>query len=588
MKSMKTVSSVRYQIIKYMLFTAILLCVVFRLKNSIFPATTADEFGYMYHAAKMSGWDWKELVQYYPYYGIGIGLIWVPFFRVFSSTTLIYQSIVVLNGVFLALSFLISIKCADTLFKDWNKWIKLASCFCITLYPSNFFYARVALSETLLYLLFWICFFMLLKFIETRKVRWIVGLSIFSGYMILVHLRTLGIALIMLTFVCYFCVKNKELYRNIVVILIALLIAFGLSRFIQTVYYNSLGGSNSSNVANASIPIKGIISTFFMNVGSSIKGGMGHAFYYLISGGICGACGLIYIFKKNFLQFKFLLLKKDDIDCKNDIYTFLLIEFILNFIVFFVNPHESILRYDVAVSGRYLENIMGPILLCGFYFITNCCKIMSSYIEIYILGIIGCMPFLIRNMNNAVEPIFASDSAPALGGFFSFDMTNLSIDFSLIKILCITIGMFCFLGMICRIIMKKTGENKYIIGGIALISVAVYWSYLGIQSESNFTKQRLELYSEYKDMKVTIEEYGCEDILFVQDIPDSRNSIKYLQFLFKEKIIDVKKSEELEASDDKKAIFCNKNEHIMEFEEGYEVKEYTKMNLYLKKEYYEE
>lgn len=42
--------------------------------------TTTDEYGYLYGAARVLGWDWSDVMQYHSFYGQGLSILWAPLF----------------------------------------------------------------------------------------------------------------------------------------------------------------------------------------------------------------------------------------------------------------------------------------------------------------------------------------------------------------------------------------------------------------------------------------------------------------------------------------------------------------------------
>lgn len=51
-----------------------------------FPGSTSDELAYLSQAARYAGMGNASLMQYYAFYGQGISLLWVPFFRIYANS----------------------------------------------------------------------------------------------------------------------------------------------------------------------------------------------------------------------------------------------------------------------------------------------------------------------------------------------------------------------------------------------------------------------------------------------------------------------------------------------------------------------
>lgn len=575
-----------YTFVKWTLFLLIIILIIPRLNHSKFPGTSTDEFGYLYHAARFVGWNWDNLVEYYPFYGAGISILWLPSFLLFSNNPeFLYQSIVFINAILLAISFWISLKCADNLFPDWNEWIKLFSCFCIVFYPSNYFYAREALPETLLYLLFWTMILALIKFIDSYKIKWLLVVSVTSGYMILVHLRTAGLLIALTIFLIYFFLFNKISLSKFVPYLLIITSSGIALILIQQNYYQNLGGANAANVQNTQISITNMLETIITNLISSGIGCSGHIFYYLLAGGLVFFFAMLFLAKKSIHYLRSSIKNKKSCITNESIFLFLIFAFIINFVAFYVTPHEYIARLDVALYGRYMENFMGPFLLCGLYCLTK----KHNYYDLiapFMIIVIGSTAFLIRIFENANEAIFSADSAPAAGGFFAFDMSNLSVSFSVLKMVCVILFFASLISMVYRwgpVLTAKKGLPQRFIPIALLGLVFVYWNYLGISSEKSFTEKRTELYEEYDEIKQQILAEDPNEIVFIQDTPNSRNNEKYLQFLIREWEIQVEGSNYLKEEHDDVVFLCEKQEdyRILE-DEGYERHEFSRLILYLK------
>lgn len=572
----------KYNFIKMGMILFIMIAIVIRALNSKMPASTTDEFGYLYHAAKWSGWDWKQLVEYYPYYGAGMGILWFPLFKMLSSPTVLYQAIVLLNGVFLSISFLVSLKCSENLFPLWNRYLRLLACFVIVFYPSNMFYARLALSETVLYLLFWVNVLCLIKLLQTEDVRWGIFLGGICGFMLIVHLRTAGYIIALLLFLTYLFLTKTISWKHIVPIFMLIVAGFVGFLLIKNGHYDNIGGLNQANIQNTEISIAGMMEVILLNLRTSIEGSAGHVLYYLIAGGLCGLCGMKMLIEKTCFKITSMLNKRRCKDKFLDIYCFLLFAIAINFVAFYVRPHVTLSKYDVAMYGRYMENFMGPVLLCGLYYITTQGKKAMENIYLYIFLIAGCTPFVTRIMNSAYEPIFAMDSAVGVGGFFLFDMSGFSVQFKIIKMICIVILFVLGHWGIYKMLKIINKERLFII--CTVLFVGSYWGYLDITSEINFDMKRDALYTEYTEMSSLIKDNNAEDIIFIQDTPDSRNNIKYLQYLLRDRVIEVENSDYIDSFPEqgKKVFLCDSREELVGLEKrGYTLFTFSKLNLYL-------
>ena len=93
----------------------------------------------------------------------------------------------------------------------------------------------------------------------------------------------------------------------------------------------------------------------------------------------------------------------------------------------------------------------------------------------------------------------------------------------------------------------------------------------------------MELYYEYNSIKKEIDKLSPSNIIFVQNEPNSRNNVKYLQFLLGEESIKVEKLNYLESIGDEELVLCEKKDVLnILIEKGFNKKEYSKLDLYYK------
>lgn len=578
----KTYFRDRYNIATVVLFASIILLIIPRLLSANFPGTTTDEFGYLYQAARFVGWDWSDLMKYYPYYGAGMALPWVPLFMLLSfKPTVLFASIIVLNAILLGISFFVSLQCAKIMFPDWNKWITLVSCFAIVLYPCNYFYARLAVSETMLYLLFWLIIFILLKILDVPNVKWCLLLGVVSSYMVLVHLRSAGIVIGICVFMAYLFVMKRISWKQLLSFVLVLGVGAVIWLYIKNGYYEILGGLNETNTINTDISVTNLVKGIFTDMISAAEGGICHIFYFIVSGGISLFWGIIYIVKSGWQRLVEVIQKKDLTSKHEEIYFFLVFVIISNFTVFYIHSHQVISRYDVAVYGRYIENLVGPVLLCGLYYITVSLKWVKN-IMIYVLCVVAGAPFVIRIMENSTSTIFAPDSAVGLGGFFSFNMIDQSIAFSVLKIVCVAILAAGGYYVLYKIINYKRKKMIRYWGFAIVLFTSIYWSYLGVQSEINANVEKQKLYDDYLYIKNEIDASGGTNIVFVQDEPNLRVAVKYLQFLYRDITIQTVTSAELENEEfDENTIFLTEPKDVLDVsEKGFEEILCTRLRVY--------
>ena len=80
-----------------------------------------DEFGYWATAGYLNGFSWKDLIQLTPYYASGYGFLLSILLWIFPQPELAYKASIILNVVFLWISFYYLIRIGNLVFPDIKK-----------------------------------------------------------------------------------------------------------------------------------------------------------------------------------------------------------------------------------------------------------------------------------------------------------------------------------------------------------------------------------------------------------------------------------------------------------------------------------
>lgn len=497
---------------------------VLSLSYSKFPGTTTDEFGYMYFPALVSGWDWTEVISYHGFYGMGTGVLWIPLFLLFKGNPeLIYQGIVALNVFMLILCFLLSEKCAKKLFPDWDRKLRLLSCAIVTLYPAYLLYTEVAISETFLLLLYWILIYLFIKIYEKATAILIIVASAVSGYMILVHLRTIGVAGMCCAFMILAKYRRKINWRQMLLFFLILISFLGIWSLYKNYYYSQMSTISVVNQANSSVSILGFASQILENLSDWLERLLTRVFYYLVVGNIC-LVGALAFFK----QQKLYLPKNSD----NDIFLFVFLTFFANLMMFVIQGIETP-RLDHVVYGRYTEFLAAPVFLCGFYYLE---KQRLKTIVGYFFSILAILiiPFVVLQMRSAESMIFAIDSAVGLGAFFDMYMSSENLE----KTVAYSV-LFLILCWIFFAIIKYKVKRRNLASLLLIVFVGCIWLYMGVQAKNSFNDVRIGLYNQYNNVLEEVHDQDKEEYIYIRELDDYCAEVKYLQFLIPDKQIHI-------------------------------------------------
>lgn len=375
-------------ILTYLLPFGLLLFAVQHISVVRNIAIVDDQLGYWGVAAKLAGYDWSEMVSMTGYYGFGYPIILFPLFWLGEEPAVIYQLSIMLNLGMLIASFFLAVSCIRIVFPDINKTLQSIVCFLVTVYGNNMAQVYTAWTETLLYLLFWVVFYLLLLLDKRFTLSRMVLLVVICGYMYAVHQRSIGVCIavvivlgikMLITFD-----RKRMLFFGGVVISLALLLLLGITIF-KNMLVSTLWGCAEADVVSLTdyggqiekirglLNIKGLTQLF-----QSICGRI----YYMIAGTMfSGAFGFVYAFVRTCSYIRkggHCDVKKEEIKTQPGVFPFLFL--VLSLLaeigisaIFMYMDHS---RIDILVYGRYMEFVFGPFMMLGFGFLISCKSLM--------------------------------------------------------------------------------------------------------------------------------------------------------------------------------------------------------------------
>ena len=375
---------------------SILLSVIFiaGMKNAYGIGIINDEFGYWGIAASFAGKDWSELLSTTPYYAYGYSMIVTWLYHIFDDPTVIYRVALIMNVIMIVSSFWIAYKCGKKMFPHLSSECILLVCFAITVYSNNIIQAQIAWTETLLYMLYWLTFYVFLLIIEKTETKYIIIFACLNAYMYFVHQRTLGVILTSSIMIIVLLITKKISIKQVVFycgIIIALLWAGENIKadIIEWLFTNKeLTAMNNysgqvSKVGDIVHSLKG-----FMLLIQSV---LGKLFYLGLSTFLIGFVSLFLLAKQSlFGGIAFLKSKLKRMDDRTMIALYLFLSYMATFMIAAISMYQPYGRLDLLLYGRYMEFAIGPLLLIGivaaiqkkvklhFYIISIICLILTA------------------------------------------------------------------------------------------------------------------------------------------------------------------------------------------------------------------
>ncbi len=188
---------------------------------SLFP----DEFGYWASAARIAGYDFSEVASIGSFYSYGYSLILTPLLMIFKDSIICYRAAVVVNLCLQILSFFLMIGIVDRLAKELSKEVRLILSAVAVLYPSWVFYTQMTMSEALLFFLYTLIVYLMIRYLEKPTVLKGIFLALCSVYIYTVHMRTIGVLfsvalMVLLTFI--FDAEKRHISQLVVLLVLVL------------------------------------------------------------------------------------------------------------------------------------------------------------------------------------------------------------------------------------------------------------------------------------------------------------------------------------------------------------------------------
>ena len=171
----------------------IVVLVVMHIGHAYGVSTLSDEFGYWGTAATLSGFDWSGTLSNFPYYSFIYSLVLWPVMLLPVGATAMFRIALVFNAVMLVITFWISYACTKRMYPMLPGKFCTVVCAAVTLYSANIYNSQNTSGEVLNLLLFWVLFYVCLRFAETPKMCWATLLGLLAVLNFAAHMRSVSL-----------------------------------------------------------------------------------------------------------------------------------------------------------------------------------------------------------------------------------------------------------------------------------------------------------------------------------------------------------------------------------------------------------
>lgn len=319
-----------------------------------------DEFGYSATAAYYSGYDWSSVANHSAYYGYGYGMILSILMRLSEGNmTLYYQLGVALNILMLIGSFLISCNVGRHLFPDVSKYIIVFFACLTTFYSNTMCQTNILWTETILYFLFWLSLWFMLRVLERQSIIDMLGLSVTAAYMYMVHQRAIVIIIAVLMVMAVRSVISRDKKTGIIILLFLILL-IGADALLKANIKQEMWGNSLSDANDYSGQFTKIIDIFttWKGLRLFIIGVLGKVYYVLTASILFVGVYASALIEK--------IAKKDSAHAYVHIYLGLCLVGAIGVSAIFMLYGD---RQDTLIYGRYTEYVIGPIIMLGMLYL---------------------------------------------------------------------------------------------------------------------------------------------------------------------------------------------------------------------------
>lgn len=446
-----------------------ILCIDIKSEMTIHIAT--DEFGYWTGAANFLKWDWSNCASLNSYYSFGYSIFLLPILAVVKNPVLSYKTAILLNIIFIELSFFKLFKIFRKIFNETNEQFVLFSSFIVMCYSANIINVKLTLSECCLTFCFISVVEKLLSYLSKRKIQDLILLFLYGCMAFCIHMRAIVILIALvfcITIFTYYDVKFKKIITGTTIFLIialTIIIEENIKSNLinmqylnnQLVSFNDISGQ--VNKLSFLLSKEGILA-FIAGFAGRIYY-LGYATLLLIYFGVYSCIKeLIKSFKK----------KQHEIFCLHMFFLLSLLFAISVSDIFMINLRQA--RTDALFYGRYSEYVIVPIIMIGikeFWTNKKKVKLTFAFSIIQLVLSLAVSRFVVFYQMNGMLDI----SIPALYYWVKFN--NYDVCAYISSGIFVASISFC----LCIIGYKKNNKINYF---FIAMCFALYWIFLGHNS----------------------------------------------------------------------------------------------------------
>ena len=517
------------------LIIIVLCCLNIRKLDYIFIIN--DEFGYWAQAVSAVGFDWKDLIVETPFYSWGYSLCLIPIVAFLPTPELWYKVAIILNVLFLILSYFLCAGCGKRLFPKADRTLICMASLVTIIYPGNIVYAQATWTETLLVLLMWVETYLIISLDERFRFRNFVAAIAVLLYMYAVHPRSIGIIVAGILFLGVIIVKHKKNIGCFLMLGVLMMIGYKLVGTVNNYQLATLWDNSETSALNNVVLDQNTLGGYFDRLANQtlmLLSSLGGKYIYLvIATGLTLPVAIGQIAKETIKNIK----NKNLFDGCMIGKWWGVTSIGLMWGVCSLQMNDWKIRKDCIVYGRYMENAIGPILFIGIMYVIVLAKQIRIELLISVVSlIIGMYPVYKCIMK--ADGWFNVICSPVVGAFFQImEESKSAIALIIVMMTVLAIALFY---SISQEVFKKRAV-------IVIIFFLACFSMLGYHAGKYGLNIRNTVDCRTVPLRdKVVKDMADSEIYFVKN-PSVGLNPKYLQFLIPEKTIHVIGLHELES-----------------------------------------
>ncbi len=326
-----------------------------------------DENGYVAQALLAYGINVSNVARQLPYYSFGNGFFVLLFFYITDNAIILYRCMLAFNVLLLVASYFFSFYFCRRVLRDEIKQYSAFIAFIVTLRPDMFIYINYFLSEIYLMFFFWLILFLIFKLYYEKRIIWEILLGISCVYSFFIHHRFIVVSALGIVLLFTFLLKEKSwgaFVLNTIVIIALFLVLSRYKAFTQSVLlanpFFDEGINDFQSIDTYGSGLSELV--FWIRLFKVI---VGKIWYMTIESFGMIVLGMVFMVRRLWE-----MIKLRNWDHESACLTFLFGTFwgtlgVTNYYLQYPG------RIDHIIMSRYMEPIIGPMLLMGIaYFLS--------------------------------------------------------------------------------------------------------------------------------------------------------------------------------------------------------------------------